>query len=96
MNKADLISNIQSQMQLIDDRDVSKADVESLLKSLETTIHDGLCNGREVVLPGIGKLSKGQRAERKGRNPQTGEEITIPAANTVKFKPLKALKDAIN
>ncbi|MGI1669980.1 MAG: HU family DNA-binding protein [Neptuniibacter sp.] len=96
MNKADLIGNIQSQMQLTDDRNVSKADVESLLNSLATSIQDELKNGGEVTLPGIGKFSKGQRAERKGRNPKTGEEIIIPAANTAKFKPLKALKDAIN
>ena len=96
MKKAELIEKIQSQMQLIDDRAVSKADVESLLRSLETTVQDNLRNGGELTLPGIGKLSVGERAARTGRNPQTGEAIQIAAAKTIKFKALKVLKDAVN
>lgn len=51
---------------------------------------------REVVLPGLGKLVTVNRAERKGINPQTGESIDIPAKLDVKFKPNKALRDALN
>lgn len=96
MNKADLVNSIQSQMQLNDNRTVSKTDVESLLNSLATTIQDELQNGGEVVLSGIGKFSTGDRAARTGRNPQTGAAIEIAACKGVKFKPLKALKDAVN
>ncbi len=51
-------------------------------------------NGK-VQLTGFGTFSTVHRNERKGRNPGTGEEITIPAQNTVKFKPGKNLKDAV-
>lgn len=95
MTKAELIEKIQSQMQLIDDRSVSKADVDSLLRTLETTVQDELRKDGELTLPGIGKLSVGERAARTGRNPQTGEVIQIAATKTVKFKPLKVLKDAV-
>lgn len=96
MNKLDLVQKIRSRMQLENDRNVSATDVDALLKALGTEVQNELEDGGEVTLPGIGKFSTGERAERKGRNPQTGEEITIPAAKVAKFKPLKALKDAIN
>ena len=49
----------------------------------------------QFVIPGIGKLVKSQRKARKGRNPQTGETINIPAKTVVKFRVAKACKDAI-
>ncbi|CAD6537990.1 HU family DNA-binding protein [Paraburkholderia sabiae] len=49
-----------------------------------------------MQLVGFGSFSTGARAERAGRNPSTGETITIPAAKTVKFTPGKAFKDAVN
>ena len=52
-------------------------------------------NGK-VALPGIGTLKVVQRAERKGRNPQTGEEMIIPARNALKFSAASAIKEAIN
>ena len=52
-------------------------------------------NGK-VALSGIGTLKVVQRAERKGRNPQTGEELTIPARNALKFSAASAIKEAIN
>ena len=55
-----------------------------------------LLKGGEVALPGIGKLSVVQKAERQGRNPRTGMTATIPAKKAVKFKAASVLKDAIN
>lgn len=49
----------------------------------------------QFVIPGIGKLVKSHRKARKGRNPQTGETINIPAKTVVKFRVAKACKDSI-
>jgi DNA-binding protein HU-beta len=49
----------------------------------------------DFVIPGLGKLSVTSRKKRKGRNPQTGEEITIPAGKALKFSFAKAAKDAV-
>ena len=56
---------------------------------------EALKKGDTVTLVGFGSFYVGERAERKGRNPKTGEEITIPSAKTPKFRPGKALKDAL-
>ena len=50
---------------------------------------------KEFTIPGLGKISVGKRKARKGRNPQTGEEIKIPAAKVLKFRFAKAAKDSI-
>jgi len=60
------------------------------------TIENALKNGESVTLIGFGSFEVKERAERKGRNPQNGEEITIAAARLPSFKPGKALKDAVN
>jgi len=49
----------------------------------------------EFTIPGLGKITTSKRQERKGRNPQTGEEITIAAKEVVKFKVSKTLQDAV-
>ena len=49
---------------------------------------------KDFTIPGLGKISVGRRKKRKGRNPQTGEEITIPASKVLKFRFAKAAKDA--
>lgn len=56
---------------------------------------DALSKGDDVRLVGFGSFETRQRAERKGKNPATGEEILIPAANVPAFKPGKALKKAL-
>ncbi len=90
MNKAELIANIA------DNAEVSKAQAEKLLNSTLTSIHDGLIKDGNLTLVGFGTFSVVERAARKGRNPQTGKTIKIPAKNIVKFKPGKNLKDAVN
>ncbi len=60
------------------------------------TITEELENGEEVKLPKIGKLYVVQKEERQGRNPKTGEAITIAAKNVVRFKASSTLKTAVN
>lgn len=90
MNKTELIDHIAKTA------DISKAAssraVEALIGAVRTTLKK---NGT-VTLVGFGTFSVGKRAARVGRNPRTGDEIKIKAAKVPKFRPGKALKDAIN
>ncbi|MFI3215592.1 MAG: HU family DNA-binding protein [Methylococcales bacterium] len=90
MNKSELITAIAEHANLTK-ADTSRA-LDGLLKTIETT----LASGNSVALVGFGSFEVKARAERKGRNPQTGEEITIAAAKIPSFKPGKGLKDAVN
>jgi DNA-binding protein HU-beta len=90
MNKSDLIDAVSAQT------DSSKAQTGEALDAVIDAITKAVTNGETVQLIGFGSFSSGARAERKGRNPKTGEEITIPAAKTVKFTAGKAFKDAVN
>ena len=81
---------------LSDETDLTLATTKRLLDVLTAVIQDGLSNGHEFTLPGIGKLSVRERASRTGRNPQTGESITISARRVVAFKPAKSLTESIN
>jgi DNA-binding protein HU-beta len=96
MRKAELIEAVTKKMKLTHDRAVSKADVEALLDSFTGVVTDTLKIKGEVDLFGFGKFSTSQRAAREGRNPQTGDAITIAASTVAKFRPAKALKDAVN
>lgn len=69
---------------------------EMIVKAYEAVVTDVLVNGGEVNLSGFGKFSVADRAAREGRNPQTGESISIPASKAPKFKAGKAFKDAVN
>jgi DNA-binding protein HU-beta len=66
--------------------------IDAILEVVTTT----LTRGDTVQLIGFGSFSTGARAERAGRNPSTGETITIPAAKTVKFTAGKSFKDLVN
>jgi DNA-binding protein HU-beta len=91
MNQAETIRTVAEVAE------VPQAQVKHILETLGEVIKANLTNdGDEVALPGAGKLKTSLRASRTGRNPQTGEEVQIPAALTVKFSATKALKDAIN
>lgn len=74
----------------------TKATTEKVINAVLDAIQGGLAAGNPVTLVGFGTFSVGQRQARKGRNPQTGQEIKIPAAKVVKFKPGKALKESVN
>jgi len=95
MTKTELIEILQKNMMLSHDREISKADVNAFLESLNFVITESLAAGGEVALPSLGKFAVKESAERTGRNPATGETITIAAKRTPKFTPAKALKDAV-
>ena len=90
MNKTDLIDAIAA------DADISKAAAQRALDSLIKNVIATVANDESVQLVGFGTFSCGSRAERKGRNPSTGAEITIAAAKTVKFSAGKSFKDTVN
>jgi DNA-binding protein HU-beta len=90
MNKVELIDAIAKETEL------SKKDSEAALKAFTTTVAKQLASGKEVQLIGFGTFGVGKRAARKGRNPKTGETITIKASKSPKFKAGKALKDLVN
>jgi DNA-binding protein HU-beta len=72
-----------------------KAAIADTLKEYGDLVLQELCSQGEANLVGLGKLVLVETKERKGRNPATGEEIIIPPRKRVKFKPAKALKDAV-
>ncbi|MDZ4751469.1 MAG: HU family DNA-binding protein [Flavobacteriales bacterium] len=80
MNKAELIDAIASSAKL------SKADAKKALDGFIESTTKALKKGDRVALVGFGSFSVSQRSARKGRNPQTGKEITIKAKKVVKFK----------
>lgn len=90
MNKADLISAVAQESGL------TKKDSEAAIDALVLVIEESLTNEEKVVLVGFGTFETKNRAERKGRNPQTKEAITIPASKSPVFKAGKALKDKVN
>jgi DNA-binding protein HU-beta len=74
----------------------TKANTSSAIDAILESVTQTVTRGEAVQLIGFGSFSTGARAERSGRNPSTGETITIPAAKTVKFTAGKAFKDAVN
>ena len=90
MNKSELIDYIAAHA------DISKAAAGRSLDALTSAVRTTLKEGGTVTLVGFGTFAVGKRAARSGRNPRTGAAIDIQAVNLPKFRPGKALKDAIN
>ena len=90
MNRTELVAAISEKSSM------TKKDAESALTATIETITTALKDGDKVQLVGFGTFETRKRAARKGRNPQTGAEITIAEATTPVFKAGKALKDAVN
>ena len=90
MNKAELISAVAQQSGL------TKKDSEAAIDAFISVVEDTLSKQEKVVLVGFGTFEVKERAARKGRNPQTKEEIMIPASKAPVFKAGKALKDKVN
>ncbi|MED4040959.1 HU family DNA-binding protein [Niallia taxi] len=89
MNKTELINAVAESSEL------SKKDSTRVVDSIMETITTALKNGDKVEIIGFGAFSVSERAARKGRNPQTGEEIEIAASKVPSFKAGKKLKDAV-
>lgn len=89
MNKAELIEAIASEANL------TKADAKKALDAFIDTTSKALKKGDRISLVGFGSFSVSKRAARKGRNPQSGKEIQIPAKKVVKFKPGSDLADMV-
>lgn len=73
----------------------TKVKTKAVIDATLDAIVNAIINGDKVALVGFGTFDITERAEREGRNPQTGESITIPATKSPKFKAAKAFKDAI-
>jgi len=90
MNKVDLIAAVAEQT------DMPKAAAATAVEAVFSTIESALKGKQEVRLTGFGSFAVAERKATKGRNPRTGVEIDIPASTSVRFKPGKSLKDALN
>ena len=90
MNKTELVAAMAEQTNL------SKKDAEAALKAFIDVVSEELKKGEKIQLVGFGTFEVSERAERTGRNPQTGETMEIKASKTPKFKAGKALKDMMN
>ena len=90
MNKSELVSAVAQSAGL------SKTDAEKALDGVIDAVSGALKSGDDVRLVGFGTFAVTKRKATTGRNPRTGAAIQIPASNQPKFKPGKALKDAVN
>lgn len=90
MNKSELVAALAEKTEM------TKKSTENSLNALVEIITDELKNGGKIQLVGFGTFETRKRAARKGRNPQTGEEMKISASTVPVFKAGKALKDSVN
>ena len=90
MNKTELVAAVAEQAGL------SKKDAEAAVKAFTDVVAEALKAGDKIQLVGFGTFEVSERAAREGRNPRTGETMTIEASKTPKFKAGKALKDLVN
>lgn len=89
MNKTELVDAVATKTEL------TKQDSKKAVDALFETISNTLAKEEKIQLIGFGTFEVRERAERTGRNPQTGEEMTIPASKVPAFKPGKELKEAV-
>lgn len=90
MTKADIIRNVHEKI------GISKSDAARLVESVFDIIKDTLAGGEDVKISGFGKLSIREKKARRGRNPQSGQEIEISARRVLTFKSSQVLKKALN
>ncbi len=90
MNKSEFVNAVA------DSAEVTKADAERAIEAVFKVVKNALKAGDSIALVGFGTFTVRTRAARTGRNPRTGDEISIKASNVPAFKPGKALKDALN
>ena len=89
MNKTELIAAVAEKAE------ISKKDAEKALKAFTDVVTEELVKGEKVQLVGFGTFEVSERAEREGRNPKSGEPMTIAASKSPKFKAGKALTHSI-
>ena len=90
MTKADLVNTASKQAGL------TKTATEAIINAIVGKMSDALTQGQTVSLVGFGAFNLSTRQARNGRNPQTKEEMKIPASTVVRFKAGKNLKEAVN
>ena len=90
MNRTELIAAMAEKTEL------SKKDAEKALKAFTDVVGEELKKGEKIQLVGFGTFEVSERAAREGRNPRSGETMTIAASKSPKFKAGKALKDLVN
>ncbi|MBL9040181.1 MAG: integration host factor subunit alpha [Deltaproteobacteria bacterium] len=91
MTKADIIENVYERV-----GGFSKKDASQIVEAVFDIIKDTLARGEKIKLSGFGNLVVRDKNARIGRNPQTGDEITISARRVLTFKPSQVLKNALN
>ncbi|HET8581338.1 MAG TPA: HU family DNA-binding protein [Candidatus Paceibacterota bacterium] len=89
MNKMDLIDRVAETL------GSTKADADRAVQTVIDSITSSLKSGEEVSIAGLGIFEAKMRAARTGRNPRTGESISVPAMRVPKFRASKTLKDAV-
>lgn len=89
MNKGELVSTITAKT------DVTQKQADTILNAFIDTIIEAVASGEKVTLVGFGTFDKRERASRNGRNPRTGETITIPATSVPGFSAGKLFKDRV-
>jgi DNA-binding protein HU-beta len=90
VNKMDLVASVA------DETELPRTKAAEVVDAVFAAIGKALKHEQEVRLVGFGTFATAKRKAGTGRNPRTGEEIEIPASVSVKFKPGKGLKDAVN
>jgi integration host factor subunit beta len=90
MTKADLVETVANEAEM------TKKDAEKLVEIIFDTIIETLNKGEKIELRGFGSFRLRQRNARQGRNPKTGEAVSIPAKRVAYFKPGKDLKEIVN
>ena len=90
MRKQDLVKSVSGTTNL------PERQVDAVIQALFDEIRDSLANGEEVTITGFGSFRISERGAREGRNPQTGERITIPSRKSPSFRPGTQLKRAVS
>lgn len=90
MNTNELADKLAEQL------DITKTNAKATIEAVFGAIVDAVNKGEEVSLNGVGKFALKETPEREGRNPSTGETITIKAQRKISFAPAKAVKDKLN
>ena len=90
LTKAHIVEKIANQNGL--SRSQSRAIIETLVEAIKRTLE----SGEDVLISGFGKLCVKEKKERRGRNPETGQDLIIPPRRVVTFKSSRQLRDKIN